>query len=80
MVNKIEQGMNQFNISQIKDIACKIRNMLNRKKLKDTTLNNLFNEYNQRGDDFYLALDWLARENEIFFLVTAKDTYVLPIG
>ena len=80
MANEIDQGMNQFNISQIKDVAGKIRNMLNQKKLKDTTLSSLFEEYHQRGDDFYLALDWLARENEIFFLVTAKDTYVLPIG
>lgn len=69
--------MNQFNILQIKDIAARIRNMLRAAKLKDITLNNLMEEC-PRSDDFYLALDWLARENEIFFLVTSNETYVLP--
>jgi len=79
MVNEIDQSMNQFNISQIKDIACRIRNMLGSQKLEDTTLTYLVDQCHSRNDDFYLALDWLVRENEIFFLVTHKDTYVLPV-
>jgi len=72
--------MNQFNLTHIREIAGKIREMLNRQKLQDTTLNNLIEECHPRNDDFYLALDWLSRENKIFFLVTPEDTYVLPVG
>jgi hypothetical protein len=49
-------------------------------KLMETTLDNLIVECQPGNDDFFLALDWLARENEIFFLKTPKDTYVLPVN
>ena len=72
--------MNKFNINQIREIAGGIKNMLSTKKLGEMTLNNLIEECNPGNDDFYLGLDLLARENEIFFLVTPEDTYVLPVG
>ena len=72
--------MNQFKFSQIKAIAGRIREKLSVKKLKETTLNDLSSECQAKGDDFYLALDWLARENKIFFLVTSEQTYILPVG
>lgn len=72
--------MNQLTNNQISDIAGRIRNNVRSKALKDTTLNNLLAEYITGNDDFFMALDWLARENEIFFLVTPIETYVLPAG
>jgi hypothetical protein len=71
--------MNQLTKIQIRDIAGRIRNQIRSKELKDTTLNNLLTEYKSENDDFYLALDLLARENEIFFLVTPGETYVIPV-
>ena len=72
--------MNQFNIAQIREVAGRIRHMLRTKELGEMKLTNLIEEYHPVNDDFYLGLDWLARENEIIFLVTPKDTYVLPVG
>jgi hypothetical protein len=72
--------MNQLTKIQIRDIAGRIRNKIRSKELKDTTLNNLLTEYKSENDDFYLALDLLARENEIFFLVTPGETYVIPVA
>jgi hypothetical protein len=72
--------MNQFKFSQIKATAGRIREKLSVKNLKESTLKDLSSECQVKGDDFYLALDWLARENKIFFLVTSKETYVLPLG
>lgn len=72
--------MNQLTKIQISYIAGRIRNTVRSKKLKDTTLNNLLAEYRPDNDDFYLALDLLAKENKIFFLVTPKETYILPVG
>jgi hypothetical protein len=72
--------MNQLNNIQIRDIAGRIRSRIRSKELKDTTLNNLLAEYRNGNDEFYLALDMLAKENKIFFLVTPGETYVLPVG
>ena len=72
--------MNQFSIAQIREVAQRIKNILDTKKLDEMTLNNLIEEYHTGNDDFYLGLDLLARENELLFLVTPKETYVLPIG
>jgi hypothetical protein len=72
--------MNQYHIHKVREIAGTIKDILRTKELKEATLNNLIAENHPRDDDFYLALDWLARENEILFLVTPKDTYVLPVG
>jgi hypothetical protein len=71
--------MNQLTKIQISDIAGRIRRIVRSKALKDTTLNNLLAEYRPDNDNFYLALDQLARENEIFFLVTPGETYVIPV-
>ena len=72
--------MNQLSKNQIINIAESIRNTVHYKKLKDTTLNYLLEEYLPVSDDFYKALDLLVQENKIFFLVTPGETYVLPVG
>lgn len=72
--------MNQLNTRHIKTIAGKISKILHSENLKETTLKNLNSECQPTGEDFYLALDLLAKENKIFFLVTPKETYVLPIA
>ncbi len=72
--------MNQLTKIQILDIASRIRNMIRSNALKDTTLSNLLAQYHYDSDDVYMALDQLIRENEIFFLVTPGDTYVIPVG
>lgn len=72
--------MNQLKIIQTRNIARKIRERLVEEKLKDTTLNNLIKECQLKSDEFFSALDWLAKNNKIFFLVTPKETYVLPVG
>jgi hypothetical protein len=72
--------MNQLNTNQIKAFAGNIREKLHSVKLKETSLNNLSRECHLRGEDFYMALEWLVRENKIFFLVTPIETYVLPLG
>ena len=47
----------------------------------DSNINNdLSSECQEKGANFYLKLDWLAKENQIFFLVTPKETYILPVG
>jgi hypothetical protein len=69
-----------LNNMQIRDIAGRISSRLRSRELKDTTLNNLLAEYQNGNDDFYLALDLLAKENKILFLVTPGETYVLPAG
>ena len=71
--------MNQINITQIKAVAGRIRERLDAINLKETTLNNLIKECHQQSDDFYLALEWLVKENKIFFLKTSQETYILPI-
>jgi hypothetical protein len=72
--------MNQFSIAQISEVARRIKDLLHAKKLDEMTLNNLIAECHPGNDEFYLGLDWLARENEILFLVTPRETYVLPVG
>jgi hypothetical protein len=79
MINRT-LNMNQLTKIQISDIAGKIRSTIRSQALKDDTLNNLLAEYRSGADTFYLALDLLIRKNEIFFLVTPGDTYVVPVG
>ena len=72
--------MNQATNIQINDLAGRIRNIVRSKALKDTTLNNLLVKYRPENYEFYLALDMLAKQNEIFLLVTPGETYVIPVG
>ncbi len=72
--------MNQITKNQISDIAGRIKRIIRKQALKDDTLNNLLAEYRTADDNFYFALDLLLRTNEIFFLVTPEETYVLPVG
>ena len=70
----------QHKMIQTRKTAAKISGILVDVKLKDTTFSNLIIEGRMNNDEFYSALDWLAKNKKIFFLVTAEETYVLPAG
>ncbi len=47
--------------------------------LRDTNINTLKREFKLSRMELSIALDWLAKENKITFVVYNRATYVFPL-